>query len=200
MSIYLFLIWYCSISLSYSTFLIEELEDNTSDYFVTSTKIGNSSEEIYKKLNYESLNFEIRVEPTTVLELCIRRGITNLFDERITFKCIGENDNITTKTNLELQELLVLVEGFVITKNKSSFVNGYIKENDFYGTVDTSDTIFIIKNIESQPTLFNLYKNSSNNAIVYKQIKVFDFAARKVKRSTFISNNYKSYRLLIGKG
>lgn len=198
MSIIKFFILYFSINFIHSTFIYEDSAYTSSRFYVTSSNTGYSRDDLHRQLEHESVSFLITLDPFVELKLCIRRK-----QNVSIFPSLGENYRATWEKKLILPEL---VEGFVTVEKNTSFVNGYIQNTYFYGTVCISDRTFTVESIEKNLKLFGAYKNKSYNAVVYKneknilKPKVTYENTKKVKRSTDFSSEFNSYKFLIGNG
>lgn len=178
---------------------------------MTSSKIRDSHDEIHRKLRDGSLNFKITLGPQLEFVLCIRKRRSNIFNSHTEFQSFGKNQIMTLK-KYELQQTAdALVEGYIPLKSNSSYVIGYIKNINFYGTVGISENTFFIVRIEKIKKLFDKYKNTSYNALVYKTKRVSEksnndlfrnisITTRTAKRNILSIEDSISFKLLIGKG
>lgn len=202
----IFFLLYYSLNFGYSFIILEDSTNKYTHYYVTSSKIGNSREELYRKFQNGSVNFKISLEPYVVFELWIKERIPNVIDGRTEFQYLSEKEIATLKNTQLRQKIDILVEGFVSLENYSSSIVGYILNSHFYGTVDIPESTFSVEAIQKYPELFHKYKNTSYNAVVYRTNRnpEEDYFRRntvtslKVKRHTVSDGD--SYKNLKGKG
>lgn len=206
MLVYTFLMYYLSINIGSLALLLKNYPENNSHYYVTSSKIRESHNEILRKLQEGYVNFKITLEPHFEIELHIKNRISNIFDQHTTFKSFDDNKFINLEKSQLQQTVDALVDGFVHKESNSSCVIGYIKRNNFYGTVDISEGKFFIVDIKTNKDLSDKFKNTSYNAIVYKTGKntenPYEISpkTKKSKRSIVSSKDLNLFQQLIGNG
>lgn len=202
----IFFAFYFLLNYGYSFIIIEDQTSRYTHYYVTSSKIRDSREEIDRNLQKGSISFKITLEPEVIFELWIRETIPNIVDRRTEFQSLSEKEIVTLKNNQLRQILHIVVEGFVSVKSNSSSVVGYILHTHFYGTIDISETTFTIESIQKYPKLFDKYKNTSYNAVVYKTNKHTDedyfrsYLMTPLKAKRNIKSTESIYKQLLGKG
>lgn len=195
-------IWVFIINISYSSYILEGTPNNRSFHHVTSSEIRQSREEIHKELDKGSINFKITLEPLIELELCIGRRNLNVFDKNTKFKVFGDDEIIILKQDHMKHIEDILVEGFVHPNNKSSFVIGYIRNTEFYGTVEVLGYIYTISSIDINSKLFKEYEDSSFNAMSYKIKKNNEDLKMNItmNEKLIAGKDFDYYRSIIGNG
>lgn len=201
----IFFVLYFFLNNGYSFIIIQDLTSRYTHYYVTSSKIRDSRQEIDRKLQKGSISFNLSLEPDGIFEIWIRETIPSIVDRRTKFQSLSEKETVTLKNNQLRKILNIVVEGFVTVKSYSSSVVGYILNTHFYGTIDLSETTFTIESIQKYPKLFGTYKTTSYNAVVYKTNKYTkdyfkSYLMKPLKAKRNIKSTEDSYKLLLGKG
>lgn len=187
------------INLSYSILALEGSENNSLHY-VTSSEIRKSRDEIHRELDRGSLKFKITVEPLTEYELCIGRRNVNVLNNETKFKVFGDEEIVQLKKGDVRKIEGILVEGFVLLNSGSSFIIGYIRNTQFYGTVDVLGHVYSILRIETNSEIFSEYKNTSLNAIAYKTKKTNEEPKESSNQNIIPRNDSDFYTSIIGNG
>lgn len=197
------IVWVFLINFSCSSFILEAgTSNNSSLQYVTSSEIRKTREEIHRELDKGPINFKITMEPLTEFELSVGRRILNVLDNETKFKVIDEDEILLLKKGHVREIEDVSVEGLVLVNNESNFILGYIRNTQFYGTIDVLGYVYTIIGIENLKH-FSEYKNTSYNAVVYKTKKINDDPKKdsSISNETIISRkDSDSYRSIIGNG
>lgn len=173
-----------------------------SNYYVTSSKIGNVTEfeNIKQRLENGYLQVKIQLSEETNYLMILKQKDLKITSLETNYYVYSKNSTEPIPMTFNKEEHL-LVEGFIDSYYESSSVKGYIENIDFYGSIEINQTIYLVEYLNINPKVYSTYKNSTKNAVVFK-IAVnnshynfnFDNSSNSFqRRSTKMLENYKSY-------
>lgn len=164
------------------------------DYILTSTRIQNFNITLSRSKRFltECVFIDLKTSNESY-KLClqIKNHSESIIGKSAKFFMYK---NITTIENFQLPPSeMLFIKGYVTTEPYSSFVNGYVKNTEFYGRVFVNNRIYYVEDVKSFRNILNtqISKENAQNAIVYEGSE-----SNLIINIQFHDDSFKAYKFL----
>lgn len=136
-------------------------------YHVTSTSLQNLYNAKQFQRDKKNVTCEIQFEENVVYKVCFQLKNIKLVNSNTNFFIYDEN--IAQDRTKFKEEYFSVVEGFLISKQNSSSITGYMKNFSFYGTVVADTITYSVEELRNYPEIYHKFRNFGYNAVVFKE-------------------------------